>query len=122
MGPFSIWHLLVIAIVALVLFLGWKQLPNMARSLGRSMRVFETEIKGMGEDDKARESHDEARGKAPRQLESRPAQESARPAQEAGQQQRPAPRAQVVRNEAAVPPPASGSRPRPTPNGPAASR
>jgi sec-independent protein translocase protein TatA len=51
---FSPGHLIVIAIVALVLFFGWKQLPDMARSLGRSLRIFKTEIKGMSEDDKAR--------------------------------------------------------------------
>lgn len=53
---FSPGHLIVIAIVAAVLFFGWKQLPDMARSLGRSLRVFKTEIKGMSEDDKAREA------------------------------------------------------------------
>ena len=52
---FSPGHLIVIAIVALVLFFGWKQLPEMSRSLGRSLRIFKTEIKGMSEDDKARE-------------------------------------------------------------------
>jgi sec-independent protein translocase protein TatA len=54
MELFSPSHLIVVAIVALVLFFGWKQLPDMARSLGRSMRIFRTEIKGMTEDDKAR--------------------------------------------------------------------
>ena len=38
---------------AVVLFFGWKQLPDMARSVGRSLRIFKTEIKGMSEDDKA---------------------------------------------------------------------
>jgi sec-independent protein translocase protein TatA len=52
----SPWHWAVVAIVAFVLFFGWKQLPDMARSLGRSMRVFKTEIKGMTEDDKARDA------------------------------------------------------------------
>ncbi len=51
---FSPGHLIVLAIVVAVLFFGWKQLPDMARSLGRSLRVFKTEIKGMTEDDKAR--------------------------------------------------------------------
>ena len=53
---FSPGHLIVLAIVAAVLFFGWKQLPDMARSLGRSLRIFKTEIKGMSEDDKAREA------------------------------------------------------------------
>jgi sec-independent protein translocase protein TatA len=38
-----------------VLF-GYKKLPEMSRSLGRSLRIFKTEIKGMGQDDAARES------------------------------------------------------------------
>ena len=52
----SPWHWAVVAIVAFVLFFGWKQLPDMARSLGRSLRIFKTEIKGMKEDDQAREA------------------------------------------------------------------
>jgi len=50
----SPWHWAVLAIVAFVLFFGWRQLPDMSRSLGRSLRIFKTEIKGMGDDDKAR--------------------------------------------------------------------
>jgi len=34
-------------LVALVLF-GYKKLPEMARSAGRSMRIFKTELKGHG--------------------------------------------------------------------------
>lgn len=56
MELFTPGHLLVLAIVVAVLFFGWKQLPDMARSLGRSLRIFKTEIKGMTEDDKAREA------------------------------------------------------------------
>jgi sec-independent protein translocase protein TatA len=47
------WHWVVLAIVVIALF-GYKRLPDAARSLGRSLRVFKTEIKGMGEDDKKR--------------------------------------------------------------------
>src|SRR5207245_2785440 len=47
MELFSPSHLLIVAIVAFVLFFGWKQLPDMSRSLGRSLRVFKTEIKGL---------------------------------------------------------------------------
>ena len=42
-----------VAILVVVLF-GYKKLPDAARSLGRSLRIFKTEIKGMSEDDKAR--------------------------------------------------------------------
>jgi len=47
------WHWVVVAIVVIALF-GYKRLPDAARSLGRSLRIFKTEIKGMGEDDKKR--------------------------------------------------------------------
>jgi sec-independent protein translocase protein TatA len=57
---FTPGHLIVLAIVALVLFFGWKQLPEMSRSLGRSLRIFKTEIKGMSEDDKARQKAEQA--------------------------------------------------------------
>jgi sec-independent protein translocase protein TatA len=46
-------HWLVLAVVVVVLF-GYKKLPDAARSVGRSLRIFKTEIKGMGEDDKVR--------------------------------------------------------------------
>ncbi len=56
---FSGWdrpsHWVIIAIVALVLF-GYKKLPEASRSVGRSLRIFKTEMKGMGEDDKARDA------------------------------------------------------------------
>jgi len=48
-------HWLIIALVVLVLF-GYKKLPEMSRSLGRSLRIFKTEIKGMSQDDAARDS------------------------------------------------------------------
>ncbi|WP_375491656.1 Sec-independent protein translocase subunit TatA [uncultured Jatrophihabitans sp.] len=52
--------MIVLAIVVAFLFFGWKQLPDMARSLGRSLRVFKTEVKGMSADDKAREDANQA--------------------------------------------------------------
>jgi sec-independent protein translocase protein TatA len=48
-------HWLVLGVVVALLF-GYKKLPDAARSLGRSLRIFKTEIKGMGEDDAAREA------------------------------------------------------------------
>ncbi len=45
------WHLLVLLVVVLVLF-GGKKLPEAARGLGRSMRIFKSEVKEMREDDK----------------------------------------------------------------------
>jgi sec-independent protein translocase protein TatA len=56
MELFAPGHLIPLLIIALVLFFGWKQLPDMARSLGRSLRIFKTEIKGMSEDDAVRDA------------------------------------------------------------------
>lgn len=41
----------IIAVVILVLF-GSKKLPDAARSLGKSMRIMKTEIKGLHDEDK----------------------------------------------------------------------
>jgi TatA/E family protein of Tat protein translocase len=43
-------HILLLLIVVVVLF-GAKRLPDSARSLGRSMRIFKSEIKEMKNDD-----------------------------------------------------------------------
>jgi len=45
-------EILIIAAVILVLF-GSKKLPDAARSLGKSMRILKTEVKGMHDDDAA---------------------------------------------------------------------
>jgi sec-independent protein translocase protein TatA len=55
MGLDAPWHWVILAIVVVALF-GYKKLPDAARSLGRSLRIFKTEIKGMGEDDAARDA------------------------------------------------------------------
>ena len=43
-------HLVVIGIIALVVLVGWKKLPEMSRSVGRSLRIFKTEMKAMDTD------------------------------------------------------------------------
>lgn len=45
-------HLLILALLVAVLF-GWKRLPDMARSLGRSMRIFKSEVSEMKNDGKS---------------------------------------------------------------------
>jgi sec-independent protein translocase protein TatA len=50
MGEFSPWHLLILAAVFVLLF-GAKKLPDAARSMGKSLRIFKTEIKGLHDDD-----------------------------------------------------------------------
>ncbi len=49
------WHWAVVALVAFALFGGYKKLPEASRSLGRSLRIFKTELKGLTDDDNARE-------------------------------------------------------------------
>ena len=50
LGPMEI---VVIALVVILLF-GWKRLPDAARSLGRSARVFKSEVNEMKAEDEAR--------------------------------------------------------------------
>ena len=48
----SLGPLEIIAIVLVILLLfGYKKLPDASRSLGRSLRIFKGEMKGMKEDD-----------------------------------------------------------------------
>ena len=54
MNAFKPWHILVLADVFLVLF-GAKRLPDSARSLGRSLRIFKSEVQEMNEGDDKRE-------------------------------------------------------------------
>ncbi|MDY0811958.1 Sec-independent protein translocase subunit TatA [Kitasatospora purpeofusca] len=44
------WHVLVVLAVVILLF-GSKKLPEMARGLGKSMRILKAETKAMREDD-----------------------------------------------------------------------
>ena len=44
------WELVLIVIVIMVLF-GAKRLPDASRSLGRSLRIFKAETKGLRSDD-----------------------------------------------------------------------
>jgi len=44
-------HILILLIVIVILF-GAKRLPDSARSLGRSLRIFKSEMKDMKEDGK----------------------------------------------------------------------
>ncbi len=50
MEALSPGHLVVIAVVAIVLFFGWKQLPDLTRGVARSLRIFRTEITGLADD------------------------------------------------------------------------
>jgi len=55
MGGLRPVHILILVLVVLILF-GWKKLPDVARSLGRSMRIFKSEVEEMKNDGKAQPS------------------------------------------------------------------
>jgi sec-independent protein translocase protein TatA len=50
MGALRPWHIAVLVIVLLLLF-GAKKLPDAARGLGKSLRIFKAETRGLMEDD-----------------------------------------------------------------------
>jgi sec-independent protein translocase protein TatA len=49
LGP---WHLLLI-LIGFVLLFGYRKLPEASRSLGRSLRIFRSELRGLADDDRA---------------------------------------------------------------------
>lgn len=49
MGALQPWHWLIVIIAFIVLF-GAKKLPDAARSLGKSMRIFKSELKELQAD------------------------------------------------------------------------
>ena len=50
-GLIKPYHILILVLVIVILF-GWKKLPDVARSLGRSMRIFKSEVEEMRNDGK----------------------------------------------------------------------
>lgn len=54
------WPELSIIIIAFVLLFGWKRMPDMARSLGRSARIFKSEMDQMHRPDPAVEAEERA--------------------------------------------------------------
>jgi sec-independent protein translocase protein TatA len=51
MGSLSPWHWAIIAVVVILLF-GSKKLPDAARSLGKSLRIFKSEVRELQNDGK----------------------------------------------------------------------
>jgi sec-independent protein translocase protein TatA len=45
------WEWIIILALALLLFGGYKKLPDAARGIGRSLRIFKAETKGLVDDD-----------------------------------------------------------------------
>ena len=57
MSKFGPQEILILGLILVVLF-GSKKLPDAARSIGRSMRIFRSEVKGMSNDQAADQNQD----------------------------------------------------------------
>ena len=66
---------IILILVVLVLLFGAKRLPDAARSLGRSMRIFKSEVKEM------RTDGEQPAGERPREVEGRVVDRPADPSQ-----------------------------------------
>ena len=55
MGRIGPTEIIIIAVLVILIF-GWKRLPDAARSLGRSARVFKSEVDEMKRDNEASKS------------------------------------------------------------------
>ena len=80
---FEGWHIVVLIVVVVLIF-GWKRLPDAARSLGRSMRIFKAEVGEMKNDGKpspSAASSDTVRGETvdPTQQAARPVADPTQP-------------------------------------------
>lgn len=56
-GGFGWPHLLIILVVVIVLF-GAKRLPDAARGVGKSLRIFKSEAKAMRDDESSKGTND----------------------------------------------------------------
>ncbi len=59
LGPMEI----ILILVVILLLFGFKKLPDAARSIGKSARVFKSEVNEMKEEDRQREADKQARDK-----------------------------------------------------------
>ena len=74
-------EIIVIAVLLIVIF-GWKRLPDAARSLGRSARVFKSEVDEMKNDGKDAKRSDTVPGETVRRESDGPASRAASPISE----------------------------------------
>ena len=75
-------EIIIIAVVLILLF-GWKRLPDAARSVGRSMRIFKSEVNEMKTDGKSAASEDTVQGETVREAEgTNPVREGTNPVRE----------------------------------------
>lgn len=74
------WHLIILVVVFLALF-GYKKLPDATRSVGRSLRIFKSEMKGMHDDEPDATPENSSTESAPKQqavIEGQPVQSAQR--------------------------------------------
>ncbi|WAJ42984.1 Sec-independent protein translocase subunit TatA [Mycobacterium sp. Aquia_216] len=69
MGSLSPWHWAILAVVVILLF-GAKKLPDAARSLGKSMRIFKSELREMQTESKSDAPSIETPAAAPQSVQS----------------------------------------------------
>jgi sec-independent protein translocase protein TatA len=50
MGMLKPWHIIVLVVVILLLF-GARRLPDLAKSVGQSLKIFKSEVKDLRDDD-----------------------------------------------------------------------
>lgn len=65
MGELSGWHWLIVLAVVVLLF-GTAKLPQLARSLGQSARVFKAETRALREDGESAQQHTQEQQPNPR--------------------------------------------------------
>jgi len=53
MGMLKPWHIIVLVVVILLLF-GARRLPDLAKSVGQSLKIFKSEVKDLRDDDEPR--------------------------------------------------------------------
>jgi sec-independent protein translocase protein TatA len=67
MSNFKGWEIIIVLALLLLLF-GAKRLPDAARGLGRSMRIFKAETKGLRDDDGPEDGPEPPARTSPREL------------------------------------------------------
>lgn len=58
MGALKPWHIIVLVLLVLLLF-GAGKLPSLARNVGKSMRIFKSEVEELRGDDKVVDEDDD---------------------------------------------------------------
>jgi sec-independent protein translocase protein TatA len=58
-GGLQPWHIAILAVIVILVF-GSSKLPDAARGVGRSLRIFKSEIKGLHDDDDDEKKSDAA--------------------------------------------------------------